>query len=389
MKLANFPGCSATSTGLAYTESFNYVAGRVGIELVDIPDWNCCGASAGHLQSHDLGDALPARSLALAEEAHGDTPVLALCAGCYQNLRRALVHGRSSEERLAQINELLQRDWKAQADVLNGIEPFLDEEVAARAKEQVVEPLNGLKVACYYGCALVRPRALSDFDDEEQPHSMEQVVAITGAAPIEWHFKTECCGASHQVSAASAAKPLIERIFDNAAANGAEAIATACPLCMLNLDMREAEVNKARLRAGKKPYDIPVYYFTELLAASFGAPAEEIGIERHFHPAAAALAAAKAREPEPEPLTPEQEKEERKRKALELAAKKKAEKAAAAAAAAGEGPEDAGRPDGGAGNGAVAASESVERMAAPEAAVPAAGERDAAPGAADGKEVGA
>ncbi len=331
MRLANFPGCSATSTGLAYSESFAYVAQRVGIEVVDIPDWNCCGATAGHLQSHDLGDALPARSLAISEEAYGDTPVLALCAGCYQNLRRALVHGRESEERLERINQLIERDWKASAEVVNGIEPFLDEEVQSRVKEQVREPLNGLKVACYYGCALVRPRALSEFDDEENPMAMDRVVELTGAKPVTWHFKSECCGASHQVSVASAAKPLIERIFDNAAANGAEAIATACPLCMLNLDMREAEVNKARIKQGKQPYDIPVYYFTELLAAAFGGSADEIGITRHFHPAVDAIERAKAREPEPEPLTPEQEKEERKRKALELAAKKKAEKAAQAA----------------------------------------------------------
>ena len=333
MRLASFPGCSATSTGLAYTESFNYVAERVGIEVVDIPDWNCCGASAGHLQSHDLGDALPARSLALAEEAYGDTPVLALCAGCYQNLRRALVHARESDERLAQINEIIERNWQASADVLNGIEPFLDEDVQASVKAQVQTPLNGLRVACYYGCALVRPRALSEFDDEEQPASMERVVELTGATTIDWHFKTECCGASHQVSVAKAAKPLIQNIFENAAANGAQAIATACPLCMLNLDMREAEVNKQRERAGKQPLDIPVYYFTELLAASFGGAPEDIGITRHFHPAVEAIQQAKKREPEAAPLTPEQEKEERKRKALELAAKRKAEKAAAAAAA--------------------------------------------------------
>lgn len=329
MKIANFPGCSAYTTGLAYTESFDYVAKRVGIEMVEVPDWNCCGASAGHLQSHDLGDALPARSLALSEEAYGDTPVLALCAGCYQNLRRALVHARASEERLAEINQIIQRNWKAEADVVNGVELFLDEEVAEQVKTQVKEPLNGLKVACYYGCALVRPRVLASFDDEENPTSMEQVVALTGAVPIDWHFKTECCGASHQVSVANAAKPLVERIFNNAAENGAEAIATACPLCMLNLDMREAEVNRQRKKQAKEPLDIPVYYFTELLAAAFGGSAEEIGLVRHFHPAVGVIAMAKAREPEPEPLSPEQEKEERKRRARELAAKKKTEKEAA------------------------------------------------------------
>ena len=334
MKLANFPGCSAKTTGLAYTESFGYVAERVGIELVDVPDWNCCGTSAAALQSHDLGDALPARSLALSEEAFGDTPVLALCAGCYQSLRRALVHARESEQRREEIVDILQRDWQASAEVLNGVEPFLDQEVQAQVKERIAQPLNGLKVACYYGCMMVRPRSLCSYDDEENPQSMEQVVALAGAKPIDWQFKTECCGASHQVSVAAVAKPLVERIFINAAEQGAEVIATACPLCMLNLDMRESEVNKTRIREGKEPFDIPVYYFTELLATAMGGADEEVGLTRHFHPATGVIAAAKAREPELEPLTPELEKAERKRKALELAAKKKAEKAAAAAAAA-------------------------------------------------------
>jgi heterodisulfide reductase subunit B len=295
-KLAFFPGCSATTTGRSYTESFMYVADKLGFQVDEIPEWNCCGASAGHLQSHDLGDALPARSLALSEQAFGDRPVLTLCAGCYVNLRRALVHARESEESLAHINELTGKNWKASAEVVNGLEPFLDPEVQEKMKQCVTHPLNGLKVACYYGCALVRPRGVCSFDDDEDPRSMEQVLALTGAEPIDWSFKTECCGASHQVSVQRDMKPLVGRILENAAANGAEAVATACPLCLLNLDMREKEVNKQRAQRGEAPLNLPVYYFTELIAASFGGPADKIGIKRHFTPAVQTVECAQRQE---------------------------------------------------------------------------------------------
>ncbi len=322
-RYANFPGCSATTTGKAYTESFMYVAQKVGIELDTIDDWNCCGASAGHLQSKDLGDALPARSLAISEEQFGDEPVLALCAGCYVNLRRALVHARSSEERREQIQDIIGKPFEAKSEVVNGIEPFLEPEVQEQIKSQVIKPLNGLKVACYYGCALLRPRELAHFDDEENPQSMEEVLALSGAEPIDWYFKTECCGASHHISAPKASMQPLERIISNAAENGAEAIACACPLCMLNLDMREAEANKMRKAKGLPEVNIPVYYFTELLAASFGAPLSEVGLKRHFVPAVALIEEAQARIVEKK-LTPEEEKAQRIAEAKAKAAARKA-----------------------------------------------------------------
>lgn len=291
-KYAMFPGCSAQTTGKSYTESFNYVARRIGLSIEEIRDWNCCGSGVAAGANLQLADALPARNLALAEEQFGDTPVLALCAGCYQNLRRGLVHARASEADRERIEGLIGRSYAAQAEVLNGIEVFLDEDNARAVAEQVVAPLEGMHVACYYGCMLLRPRDLCNFDDEENPTSMEKVVAISGAQTVEWAFKTECCGASHQVSMAKKTKPLIGRIFDDAVANGADAIACACPLCMLNLDMREAEVNRQRKAAGLPEYDIPVYHFTELLASAMGALPDESGVSRHFHPAQAQITAA-------------------------------------------------------------------------------------------------
>ncbi len=286
MRYAYFPGCSAHSTGISYTKSYDYVALAAGVELAEIPDWNCCGASAAHAESELLGDALPARSLALAEEAFGDAPVLAPCAGCYQHLKTATAHAQESEEVRTQVESIIGRPWAASAYVANGLEPFLPQEAQERIAARVCRPLDGLKVACYYGCALLRPTEVCAFDDDEQPRTMEQLVSLSGAQPIEWNFKNECCGASHQVTVPSLGRTMVRRIFENAHANGADAIACACPLCMLNLDMREAEVNAARAKEDLPALDIPVYYFTELLAASMGAPQAKSGIGRHFHPAA-------------------------------------------------------------------------------------------------------
>ena len=327
MRYANFPGCSAKTTGRAYTESFGYVAERVGIQLDDIPDWICCGASAGAGASDLLADALPARSLAHAEAAYGDEPVLALCAGCYRNLRHAQLRVRDDAAAHAQIEEAIGMPYAARADVVNGIEPFLDDDVQKAVSAQVTEPLNGLKVACYYGCALVRPRALKPFDDDENPQSMERIVALTGAEPVAWERKTECCGASHHTSVPGAMAPLIERLFEDAKAHGAEAIATACPLCQLNLDMRQKDMDRRRAAAGKEPLGMPVYYFTELIAASFGGPVDQIGLTRHFLPAEALIAEAKKREVKHEP-TPEELRAQR----IAEAKRRKQERAAAQAA---------------------------------------------------------
>lgn len=292
---ALFPGCSGKTTGLAYTESFSYVAKRLGLRVDEIRDWSCCGSGVASGSNPDLASALPARNLALAEAQFGDRPVLALCAGCYQSLRRGLVAAREGDAERTHIERLIDKPYAARAEVVNGIEVFLDNEVADSLRAQVVAPLSGLRVACYYGCMLLRPRTLCSFDDEENPTTMERVVALSGAEPIDWSFKTECCGASHQVSMAKTTRPLIDRIFNDALENGADAIACACPLCMLNLDMREAEVNRRRRAAGLPEIDIPVYYFTELLASSLGALPNESGIARHFHPAQQLVADAMAR----------------------------------------------------------------------------------------------
>ena len=163
---------------------------------------------------------------------------------------------------------------------------------------------------------------------------MDELMELVGAEPVDWAYKTECCGAAQQMAVPKQAKPMIERIFENAQANGADCIVTSCPLCMLNLDMREAEINAARVAAGKEPFDIPCYYFTELIGLAFGAEPAEVGIDIHFHPAERLLLQRELDALEAEEADMAARAEEERKKA-ELAAKiaaKKAEKAAKAAA---------------------------------------------------------
>ena len=285
MEYAYFPGCSANTTGVSFTRSAAYVADKIGFKMHEIPDWNCCGTSAAALTSPELAVALPARSLAISEREFPELDVMAPCAGCYRSLKTSLVYARESEDNLAHLRELIDMPYDAKANVVSLLEAFAADDVREAIAANVKRKLRCLKVACYYGCAMVRPVDVCAFDDEEDPTSMDEMMKLIGAEPVDWAYKTECCGAAQQMAVPKQAKPMIERIFENAQANGADCIVTSCPLCMLNLDMREAEINNARIAAGKDPFDIPCYYFTELIGLAFGAQPDEVGIDIHFHPA--------------------------------------------------------------------------------------------------------
>ena len=336
MKYSYFPGCSASTTGRSFTLSTDYVAAKIGFEMVEIPDWNCCGTSAAALTSPELAVALPARSLAISERVNPGLDVVAPCAGCYRSLKGSVTYARKSDANLQQVRDLLQMDYNAEADVVSLLEAFSADDVKEAIAAKVVKKLRCLKVACYYGCAMVRPVDMCQFDDPEDPQSMDELMQIIGAEPIDWSFKTECCGAAQQMAVPDKAKPMIERIFQNAEANGADCIVMACPLCMLNLDMRQQEINKARVAAGKKPFDLPCFYFTELIGLALGGSDAELGIDIHFHPVAALLAQREQAAAEVE-AAEKAAAEEAARKKAEMEAKiaaKKAEKEAKAKAAA-------------------------------------------------------
>ncbi|ACV22795.1 succinate dehydrogenase/fumarate reductase iron-sulfur subunit [Slackia heliotrinireducens] len=342
MKYSYFPGCSANSTGKSFTVSTDYVTRAIGFEMLEIPDWNCCGTSAASLTSPELAVALPARSLAISEREYPGLDVVAPCAGCFRSLKTSVVYARESQENLEEVQALIDMPYEAKADVVSLLEAFSNDEVKAAIAEKVQRRLRTLKVACYYGCAMVRPAEVCGFDDVEDPRSMEEIMSLIGAEPVEWAFKTECCGAAQQMTVPKEARPMIERIFQNAQANGADCIVTSCPLCMLNLDMREAEINKSRIARGLEPFDIPCYYFTELIGLAFGATQKELGIDTHFHPAERLLLQREldALELEEQELAAAREEARKKAEiAAKIAAKKAAKEKAAKAAAAPATPE--------------------------------------------------
>ena len=282
MRYAYYPGCSMDATAITYKKSIEYVTKTIGLELVEIADWNCCGATSGHTKGHWLALALPARNLALAEKQGLTDDIAIACASCYSRMKHTVHAARQSEETRKKIEEIIGMPYRAMADVKSFLEIFNQPEVIEACKAKMVRSLKGLKVACYYGCLTSRPRDVVGMEpSRENPMMMDNVVALTGAEPIVWDFKTECCGASHQVDAPDVSRPLIERILRNAKLSGAKGIVTACPLCNLNLDMREGEINKSRGTA----FDLPIYQFTQLLAVCMGASANEAGLHKHFYPA--------------------------------------------------------------------------------------------------------
>ena len=157
MKYSYFPGCSANTTGVSFTRSTEYVADKIGFEMLEIPDWNCCGTSAAALTSPELAVALPARSMAISEREFPELDVVAPCAGCYRSLKTSLVYARESEDNLAHVRELIDMPYEAKADVVSLLEAFVSDDVREAISKKVARKLRCLKVACYYGCAMVRP----------------------------------------------------------------------------------------------------------------------------------------------------------------------------------------------------------------------------------------
>lgn len=280
MKYAYYPGCALDATGVEYNAANKLVAGKLGLELVEIPDWNCCGATSAHSTNHLLSLALPARNLAIAEAAGFET-VAVPCAACFSRCKKTAAAVRTSSEMKQKINEIIEMDYQATAEILSFLDVLGKKVGLAKISEQVVKSLNGLKVASYYGCLLVRPAEIMQSDDPENPMVMDNIMAVLGAQPVEWGYKTECCGASQVVPVPGLGKQLIHDILKNAVVNGAEAVVTACPLCMMNLDMRQKQINAQR----GTTFNLPVFHFTELMALAFGYPAKDFGLAKHFVPA--------------------------------------------------------------------------------------------------------
>ena len=298
MKYGYFPGCSLHATAREYNESLRAIAAPLGIELVEIEDWSCCGATSAHATNHLLSLALPARTLALAEEQGFDT-VVAPCAACYSRLASVRHELAADPAAFAKVHKILERPKFTNAVKVMNITELLAG-VAPKIKEQVKQPLRPLKVACYYGCLLVRPPEVVGFDDAEAPAAMEQVVAACGATTVEWRMKLECCGAGFALSRASSVMRLGRVILEDAVKAGAQAMAVGCPMCHSNLDFRQ----QAIASHSEKPMQLPILFLPQLVGLALGLEPAALGLGRHFvstRPVIELLATAAAPETAPAP----------------------------------------------------------------------------------------
>ena len=282
MRYSFFPGCTMSSTGIEYSKSLKYVNKTIGVELLEINDWNCCGATAGPSTSKELGVALPARSISMCEQQKLGLPIAVACAACYGRMRAANYEAQVSQERREKLARLIEMPIQGSLDIVSILEVYDNDTAREAIVNTIKKSLNGLRVASYYGCLFARPARITGMPNVENPTMMDRTLELAGCTPVDWAFKTECCGASHHIDLPRFAKEPVRRILQNARANGAQAIATACPLCMMNLDMRQVEINKDY----KENFDIPIFFFTELLALALGADLKTAGVTTHFHPAA-------------------------------------------------------------------------------------------------------
>ena len=243
MKYAYYPGCSLHSTAKEYDLSTKEVARSLGIELVEIPDWICCGATPAHATMQLLSIALPVKNL-LQAKSMGSYEVVTCCAACFNRLKVANKFMETEGQYREKVDEMVGEPYRGEVRVRHFLDVLVNVFGLKNLKEKIIKQLNGLKVACYYGCLLTRPKGVTELDDLEEPHLMDDLMTTVGVDPVKWPYKTECCGASFSLSKTDIVLKLSCDILQMAQDEGAQAIVVACPLCQSNLDLRQAAINK-------------------------------------------------------------------------------------------------------------------------------------------------
>jgi heterodisulfide reductase subunit B len=276
MEIAYYPGCALHGSSNDYERSVRACLSVLGVGLKELDDWICCGATAAHSLNHKLAAALPARNLAIAER-DGMEDLLAPCPMCSAQLikaNQAITQDAALKKEIAEIVEL---PIVGSSRVVNLIEVFLKIGIE---KIQSVKSfsLADCKPACYYGCLLTRPADSQKFDDCEQPSSMENLLSALGAQPVEWNYKTECCGGGMTMANEATVLDLSHKILSNAASHGANCLVVACPMCHVNLDMKQADIG----RRYNVEHNMMIYYLSDLVGLALGLDATTLGIDKHF-----------------------------------------------------------------------------------------------------------
>jgi heterodisulfide reductase subunit B len=292
-EFALFPGCSLEKMASSYHVSAVETTHKLGVGLKELEDWNCCGATTYFHVDELLAYTLTARNLAMAEQEGLD--LVAPCSACYKNSYFTNAYLKEDPDLADHINFALEEDnlqFSGDIEVRHLMEVYVNEVGLEEVKSQVTSPLEGLRVAPYYGCQIVRPK--KDDEDVEQPQFFEDLLSSIGADPIDYNpLKVHCCGGSLILTSRRAALSMVRNLLQSAIASEAAVIATACPLCQVNLECYQKQVNQD---FGTE-LSIPVMYFTQLVGLAMGIAPEKLGIGKELVSAAPVLFADRSAAP--------------------------------------------------------------------------------------------
>jgi heterodisulfide reductase subunit B len=280
MKYLYYPGCSAKSSGRSYEESLLSVFKKLNVPLEEIEDWNCCGATNYMAINEGSAISLIARNFALAEK-QGGADIVAPCAACFMGLLKTKNYLDTDEKIKAKVHDDLSKAGMAFSNKVNVRHPLdvLTNDIGLKTLETAVSaPLKGLKVACYYGCQLIRPFAT--FDDQRDPQTMENIVKALGGTPVDWPIKTRCCSGSMTSTISEIGLRMNFLLLKEAKDRGADVIITACPLCQFNLECFQGKISNKYDENVK----MPVMYFTQLMGIAMGIGKKELGLHRMLSP---------------------------------------------------------------------------------------------------------
>ncbi len=290
MRYLYYPGCSAEATGKAYDISTRALMAKLGIELRELDDWNCCGATS-YFSVRELDSfAIAARNLAIAQQ-QGDEDLVAICNACYTSLSKTNRYMNESDEVFKAVNGALGavgRSYDGKKNVRHIMDVLINDVGLEAIENKVTRRLTGIKVAPYYGCQYSRP--MGAFDDPEFPTTMDAFFKALGADVVDYPGKVKCCGGMMMMTKEDAALHMCYELLKSAADKGADVIVAACPLCEMNLEAYQPRVNATY----NTSFNIPVMYFTQLAGLAFGVEPTKLAIDKQVVSCDGVLAAIPA-----------------------------------------------------------------------------------------------
>lgn len=289
---AYYEGCSLEGTAVAYNMSVKLVMKSLGVELKEPPDWSCCGSTPAHAVDHVLAAALAARNLSIIERM-GSSTVAVPCPSCLSAFKKA--HTRMAKNKVfkEEVNSLLDTPYECGVEAKSALQIIYEDVGLDEAAKPVKNQISGIKIAPYYGCILNRPPKIANFDDPENPISMDQVLQAVGVEVVDYAFKLECCGAAFGVPKRDTVLELTSKVLSMALDVGANCVAVACPLCQQNLDMRQGQINAAMGTS----FSIPIVYFSQIMGLTYGYSPEELGLDKNIVSTDALIRSVKPAEP--------------------------------------------------------------------------------------------